>query len=142
MKSCDEEEKKTEHTNITRSSLKTQTQNIHVMLFYAIIIKNKINQTINQVEWKFAWSLLVYRTSLRFIFEFWRKKNGAHKHLSSSLTSLRIKIFTSCCLMQIYQKHKTWRYNMRCDEVLRYDITTAYHPNDNFVLFEQRSFWT
>ena len=89
--------KKTEHTIISHNFRNSEHQNIHVMLFYAIITK----QT-NAYQHK---SDFVIALGNAFKESWYDKKREKKRSTQSSLASSEtqsVKIFTSCCLMQLY----------------------------------------
>ena len=86
-----EEKKKTEHTNIARSSL-----NFDIKIFTSCCLMQKYDHnkhhSNNIAEIKLRMLKLKWNLFERYdVFAWKKKKNGAHKHLSSSLTSLASK---------------------------------------------------
>ena len=102
-------EKKENGAHNHRSHRKFRSaQNIHVMLSYANINKKKKSKRNHNGYWNtIAYWIKDFLDKRHHLLKKEDKKNGAHNHLITSWVMECIKIFTSCCLMQIEQQINT-----------------------------------
>ena len=129
--------KKTEHTNIARSSLKLLRQNIHVMLSYAIITKRNTINIKHRVVLQTALILILcydfMRASCKLKIKRKKEKNGAHKHLSSSLKLLHQKYSRHVVLCKYNPSVPLCKYPVVC-----YSITQIIYYAPRYTSLQKR----